>query len=346
MYNKNYLSSIPFFLDIDVNDTFDNILDPLTKTISRKYIIKYVTHLIDLQIPFSMGIIDIDNFKHVNDNYGHTIGDLVLSKFAEELITYVDKRGLVGRFGGDEFIVVYLCDGSYPNVYSFYFDLYNNSDVFRKNYAIMDGVNCLITGTVGAASYPLDSLTYDELFEKADKALYRGKSKGRNCFIVYVDKKHKDIDLSKNTKKPLYITLLEVFNQLYNQTSVDCLIERYLEIIKDSLKISDAFFVDKNFKDKNDDLNYKKIDIDAFSDSNGFFYSNDLNKMKCLDENLYLFCKNKNVLSILTCKVAACKKTFGYIVLAESRIERIWQDEDMAIGVVISKLIAMKLNTK
>ena len=62
--------------------------------------------LIDNNIPFSLGLIDVDNFKYINDNYGHQVGDKILTTIISKVRELLDSSCTVGRYGGDEFIIV------------------------------------------------------------------------------------------------------------------------------------------------------------------------------------------------------------------------------------------------
>ena len=154
----------------------DEILDPLTGVVSRAYALEYAKFLIEEKIPFTFAIVDLDNFKFINDSYGHRIGDKVLMDVSKNLVEYVGKKGIVGRFGGDELLIVNLESFEYDEKKVFFEEMYVNKHVFRKNYD-MDICNPFITATVGSATYPSDADNYEELFELIDKTLYRGKSK-------------------------------------------------------------------------------------------------------------------------------------------------------------------------
>lgn len=105
MYTKKSFDKYPMFKDIINRYGMVNFLDPLTKTILRGHMMTYVDKLIREKFPFSLIILDIDNFKQINDNYGHQIGDRILQETAKNIIEYVGDSGLVGRYGGDEFII-------------------------------------------------------------------------------------------------------------------------------------------------------------------------------------------------------------------------------------------------
>ena len=102
MYTINSFYNVDIFKD----KTLDIILDDLTKAVSRPYIISYVKDLIEKKTPFTMLMLDVDNFKQINDRYGHLMGDEVLSIVGDRLIEYIGDSGFVGRYGGDEFLII------------------------------------------------------------------------------------------------------------------------------------------------------------------------------------------------------------------------------------------------
>lgn len=125
---------------------------------------------------FSLILIDIDKFKEVNDNYGHFVGDEVLRAFSGILQESVRETDIVGRWGGEEFMIICintdsegtseLAEKIRENVHDYQFHY-----VDRK------------TASFGVATFE-KSLTTDDLFVKADKALYQAKETGRNKVIV------------------------------------------------------------------------------------------------------------------------------------------------------------------
>ena len=124
-------------------------------------------------------MIDLDHFKEANDTYGHQCGDELLQKFAEALKCVFRKSDYVGRFGGDEFMV--LIEGTLPP-----------EVVGRKAMQILEAARAVtvegkdihISASVGVAIVPNHGKNYDELFKIADKALYRVKSEGRNGYSI------------------------------------------------------------------------------------------------------------------------------------------------------------------
>ena len=139
MYDAAYLSVYPFFEKAFRDRPLSAVLDSLTGVVSRACMIEFLHDLVDRKQVFTVGMIDVDNFKSYNDNYGHRIGDLVLQHVGRSLIEYMGNRGVVGRFGGDEFLVVAFIGNDYETVHSFYEHLFfqgslgNQDAVFRRD---------------------------------------------------------------------------------------------------------------------------------------------------------------------------------------------------------------------
>lgn len=208
MYSADALRAYPFFEQLLQTTSLESLLDPQTGLVTRSYMLRFARELTERNASFTLAIIDLDNFKAVNDTYGHKVGDEVLAQAAEDLQKYVGGDGVVGRIGGDEFMLLYLKSADYDPVHEFFMNLYHSGRVFRKSVRI-DDVNVFLTATTGSASFPKDAADLDELTLRADKSLYRGKSKGRNCFIIYVPAKHETLEIPALSNRSLYGTLQE-----------------------------------------------------------------------------------------------------------------------------------------
>ena len=155
----------------DVEHSNIETFDPLTKVFSRENTINKIKDAMTKNEPFALMIIDIDNFKLFNDNYGHMFGDIVLVETAASIKKYIGNRGFVGRIGGDEFLLLIYLDNNYDLIH-------DACSAVRKAITNVSNHNikqAVITATVGCAAYPSDATDYNILFKKADKALYRGK---------------------------------------------------------------------------------------------------------------------------------------------------------------------------
>ena len=175
--------------------------DSLTGLVDKVCITDYAIDLIDSkkQKGTIIAIIDIDYFKHVNDSYGHQYGDYVLKRTADIIRSEVGERGLIGRIGGDEFFVVF---NSYLDEAALRDCLRNIRTDMNKTF---EGKGPTgegnITVSIGAASFPADAESYNDLFVLADYCLYLAKSKGRNRYIIYNHDKHPAFDAIKKSRE-------------------------------------------------------------------------------------------------------------------------------------------------
>jgi len=179
--------------------------DSLTGLLNKVNLEKYIDNCIKERGFFMLCMIDLDYFKTINDTYGHIYGDRVLVAAAEKLKAIAGEDGEVGRVGGDEFILIKRIDHQPVDEEkrnlcraiknSFYDDKNNNLYTSR------------LTTTIGYATYPFDGKTKTDLLARADKALYRGKAKGRNCYVIYNEQMHGAIDVDK----PIQDTVMEDF---------------------------------------------------------------------------------------------------------------------------------------
>lgn len=119
---------------------------------------------------FSIIMFDIDNFKKINDNLGHLVGDEAIINMARTGETAIRGQDSIGRYGGDEFIILL------PNLNAI--DTKVIAERLRKN--IEKNSQPHFTISLGVASYPDDGQSFKELLEAADQALYKSKERGKN----------------------------------------------------------------------------------------------------------------------------------------------------------------------
>ena len=159
-------------------------LDTMTKLLNKKTTEHEVANFIaqgDMHGCGTMFIIDVDNFKQINDTRGHLFGDSVLIEVARSIKENFSTKDIVGRIGGDEFMV-------------FMKDVTDNMQVRSKALNLCERVKYLginnkwgrnLSVSVGIAKHEEEQVPYKELFERADGALYEAKRKGKNCFEIY-----------------------------------------------------------------------------------------------------------------------------------------------------------------
>ncbi len=142
---------------------------------------EYMKTLKKSKSTFALLMLDIDNFKQINDTYGHILGDRFLKKIAKSMEASVREEDLVGRYGGEEFIV--LLKGIDQEGAS------RIGERIRKSIEKIRIGNVATTISVGIAVFPRDSKKAKELLEIADRNLYRAKALGKNRIMAgYIDK--------------------------------------------------------------------------------------------------------------------------------------------------------------
>ncbi|MGN0805477.1 MAG: GGDEF domain-containing protein [Candidatus Coproplasma sp.] len=343
------LENISYFKGKDLSHSFDS----LTKVLNREAILGYIEWLIEKNHAFSIFLVDIDNFKNVNDSYGHAIGDVVLAQTAQYLVDTIGTNGAVARFGGDEFMMVWDNLSEYKDVWSYGHLL----DMNIGGIAFEGIPNLAITISTGIARYPLNANSYKELLEVADKALYRAKMKGRNCFIIYLPEKHANISLQKERDKKL-TAMQQVFNIFSALTACG---EDISSAVSTTFKsfISNYMF-DHICLETHDGLNHSVVF--TLSEKKDFTHI-DYNKIEktvnsagyiSVNQTMYLNSetyadiitefKKQSISSTVYCKIAAYGKEYGFIRVDTISTARIWQNTEIAMLMYAANTIAILLH--
>jgi len=159
------------------------ITDPLTGLLNRKAIKERIDNeLVRIQRyneVCSIIFIDLDDFKQINDRYGHEAGDMVLVELATILKRELRNTDYTGRYGGEEFVICLVNTGK-PlalRVCERLLSIFRNTSIGRE------GIRC--TFSAGIASAPEDGLEFDELCRKADEAMYTSKKNGKNRVTLW-----------------------------------------------------------------------------------------------------------------------------------------------------------------
>ena len=339
MYTEEDLKKYDYFKDIDINYA----LDSLTGVLSRPNILGFARHLVENNVEFMMGILDIDNFKLVNDNYGHKVGDGCLQQLGSSFAKYVGDDGLVGRFGGDEFIVIYFKGTEYDDVHDYIEKMFNSGEIVRKKFKV-DKVSFYVTATIGCASFPKDAKNYDELFLTVDKALYRGKTKGRNCYIIYVHEKHKDLVIQKmhNDDVP---TMMSNINIIFN-SNVDNnqKIMEISEYIRDNLNLNNIFFIDQH------NCLYDICTLEKYSeraDMSNVIFKNERAQIEYRPDVLKLSfgedIKKLGLASLLMTRLKHHEEIYGYLIFAIKRNGKVWEANEISTLMYYANAIILEL---
>ena len=155
----------------------DSLSDILNKKAFEDSVKSYLQRdLSDLPRPCALLIFDIDNFKAVNDSLGHYIGDQLLSHIGNRLPELFRSTDVIGRFGGDEFVILLIGALTHDVVEE------KCRSIHRQIAEIeLPGLSAPITCSIGCGISDGSAKSYDELFRLADTALYTAKENGKNC---------------------------------------------------------------------------------------------------------------------------------------------------------------------
>lgn len=149
--------------------------DSLTGTLSRFALEAKAESLIAaspaLTQPFAIAIIDVDNFKLVNDTWGHAVGDQLLVGIGSRLQECLGNSHSVGRFGGDEFVLIFCLSEASVEECAAAID-----SAFLEPFTIDRDLSIVVKASMGVARYPGDAVTLDSLLREADRSLYHVKS--------------------------------------------------------------------------------------------------------------------------------------------------------------------------
>ena len=166
----------------------DSYYDKMTGLLNKNSITEYAAELMQNKDrkPFYFFLMDIDNFKAVNDTFGHMKGDELIADVAHIARDFVGDNGVVGRIGGDEFMLVLENVSNEQDLRQI---LMSIRKTVEEKYHDM-GENICTSVSMGGALFPTDAMDYESMFMLADKMLYIAKNKGRNRYIIYTPLVH------------------------------------------------------------------------------------------------------------------------------------------------------------
>lgn len=178
-------------------------LDSLTDLSNRR---QFFSHLEDMFAAarskgtrLAVGVLDLDGFKPVNDVYGHAVGDTLLTEVGKRLEAFASETMLVARLGGDEFALIFPECGSNDQV------LAQGERICAQLRApfVMPEATIRITGSLGLAIYPDTATSAQDLYEKADYALYSSKRESRSRAMLFSSKHVLQIEQSTRIERVL-----------------------------------------------------------------------------------------------------------------------------------------------
>ncbi len=300
-------------------------------------------------------IIDLDDFKQVNDRKGHLFGDAVLVKVAQEIRNLFRGQDIVARIGGDEFMVVmrgvtdkHLLDQRCRKL------IHLLQTAFEK-YAVS------LTCSIGIALAPQHGQNYYELFRYADQALYRAKDMGKNRYAIYApeDSGYRNQGRTRTVSNPIDSDIQPglandnvvryAFQKLYSSQNVEASIHELLAFIGGQLNVS-RVYVFENSEDNRlchntyewcnrgitpqiqnlQNISYE-TDIPGYADNfdeEGIFYCPDV---AILPKNVYDIVAPQGIRAMLHCAIREDGVFRGYIGFDDCTEPRLWTKEQIEL---------------
>lgn len=187
-------TELSFRLTKPVKSTFDSLdtkahIDQLTGILNKRTFEETAAYRISIALSFedhALILLDIDNFKGVNDTLGHAAGDKVLARTGSILRGVFSNEDYIGRIGGDEFCVLVNSSPEKGRSYTDYIKerCQELCDTFASNYA-GDAGDYKISASIGVSMFGEHGAAFEELYKAADKALYSSKHKGKDTYTIY-----------------------------------------------------------------------------------------------------------------------------------------------------------------
>lgn len=153
--------------------------DPILNILTRVEFMNRLNRLMKKQTKkdFAIIMMDIDNFKSINDSHGHMFGDSALVQTTDVIKTMVGYNDLLARYGGEEFI---MYTNSFESNKNLLIKIEKIRKIVENNTIELNGSKSSVTMSFGIAVYPYDGKTIDQLLNHADNMLYKAKNEGKN----------------------------------------------------------------------------------------------------------------------------------------------------------------------
>ncbi len=329
------------------NDVLTGLFNKAT---TQKFITNYLKNARLKDKKQALFIIDIDGFKAVNDHFGHLFGDAVIAELAHHIKDSFRKTDIVGRVGGDEFMVL-LKNISDNNIISD--KAQELIGQLQREYNAKEEIY-KISASVGIAVSPESGIEFEELFEKADRALYHVKAEGKNNYYIYHDKmpvseyvnNRINSELQEKNQKSFYENVIEyIFRILYRSEDADAATNLILEVIGRRYSISRTFILEKKknqmyantFEWCNDGVQSqqgKQQHILSMVAEKFFHYFDENGVFSCenvtlLPQELRRYFNNSPVKALLECAMVDKGNLVGLIGFEYHPHPRAWKNEEI-----------------
>jgi len=345
-------------------------LDGLTKLLNKSFTEQSVSHYLSSRednASAAMLILDLDNFKVVNDTFGHLYGDAVLTQIGTTLNSLFRSQDIIGRIGGDEFLILLKNITSQEAVIDRCQLLV---DTFREQLQRLMP-NQQVSVSVGAAIAPVHGTTYTELFQHADEALYTAKRLGKCRFHLYRPQdtygalvesiSHTRIDSDDQPAINTESMMRLVFHRLYESRDVEATINEVLAFIGTHFNVSRVYIFENNRenttcsntfewcnqgiepqKDFLQDLNYEE-DLPGWKEvyePTGVLYCSDVSE---LAPHIRAIVEPQGIKSMLHCAIKDRGVFRGYVGFDECTANYLWTQGQISTLQFLAEVLAVFL---
>lgn len=288
-------------------------LDSATGLLSKRSLIEYSEDILTNPATASrkhyMVLLDIDDFKSINDNLGHQMGDKAINLLASSLADVVQDFGIIGRYGGDEF---YILTDKIENEEDLRTMLRNIRGTAQYRAKEQLGIEKL-TLSLGVSSYPENGKNYNDLLSLCDKALYIAKEKGKNRYVIYRPEMHENIQTGSDRKGiSSYDEQAKAINKVVKALFIEgsAAIEESFPIITKGFDMDsiDIFYGEDLKRYKEFGKYPSGLDVNVFVgnqkymdqfDENGVFVLNNYNNYKNAMPQLFDYLSDKKCMSMI-----------------------------------------------
>ncbi len=325
-------------------------LDSLTELMNRSAVIKNAKKQLEKKPEYTINIVilNLDGFRNINNTHGHVLGDEILYETGRIIKTEIGSRGIAGRIGGDEFMMV--LEGTVDEI-----DLRCILRAIRtKTELSFAGRNIKITCSMGIASYPKDSSEYDELFALANLGLRIAKQKGGNRYVIYDREKHGELNSSEEHSKISKASFTsQICEELFtNETPAlhDILlrVNKVFELDRINIYFSNEMncILSTEENSKNNAKYFFKDNYWENFNSDGIFAIDNINMLEGRSQSAYIYMSENNILGAIQYIIQSDENIKGIVSYELNGHFKKWSDVDISYLTIISRAVSFNILQK
>ncbi len=367
-YAIGKLTNVQQFYDLQDKANLDLLTGCLNKGHFEEVTRKLLHERKEEQHVFIM--IDLDNFKAINDNLGHYFGDIVLKEVSDKLRRIFRSADYIGRIGGDEFVVLMRSVHDQKVIERKVREIIEALDITYKKSSL----SYRITASVGVALIPDHGAEYEEIYQNADTALYRSKHLGKNSYSIYEELLGKCV---MENKTPIDVAnraisahfnaeiAMETFQLLFENVDNDNSLDMLLRHLGEYYQVSRCYVFERldgginRYKNTYEwcaegvtkqSHRLQNVAVSSFGEimgemnEDGIYYSNDVSRIAC--DKTRGFMELQGIQSVLVTAVKKNDRVEYFLGFDDVVTKRMWQPVEISTLAYASKIISQYLQYK